>query len=102
LGFNINHKKTVPPTTNCSCLGIYFDLALGTLNIPKSKLTEVMDLCNFHLNKKSISKTKLQALIGSLIYLHKAIKPAWIFVNRILALLRSMGDAARVAIDEGT
>jgi hypothetical protein len=39
LGFNINHKKTVPPTTNCSCLGIYFDLALGTLNIPKSKLT---------------------------------------------------------------
>jgi hypothetical protein len=65
-------------------------------------LREVMDLCNFHLNKKSISKTKLQALIGSLIYLHKASKPARIFVNRILALLRSMGEAARMAIDEGT
>jgi hypothetical protein len=102
LGFNINHKKTVPPTNNCSCLGIYFNLATGSLHIPNSKLAEVIDLCNFHLNKKSISKNKLQALIGSLIYLHKAIKPARIFVNRILALLRNMGEAPRVAIDEGT
>jgi hypothetical protein len=30
LGFNINHKKTVPPTNNCSCLGIYFNLATGS------------------------------------------------------------------------
>jgi hypothetical protein len=44
----------------------------------------------------------LQALTGSLIFLHKAIKPARIFVNRILALLRKMGDAAKIAIDEGT
>jgi hypothetical protein len=43
----------------------------------------------------------LQALIGSLMFLHKAIKPARLFVNRILALLRKMGDANVVAIDEG-
>jgi hypothetical protein len=35
-------------------------------------------------------------------FLHKAIKPARLFVNRILALLRNMGQAASVAIDEGT
>jgi hypothetical protein len=35
-------------------------------------------------------------------FLHKAIKPARLFVKRILALLRSMGDTGRVAIDEGT
>jgi hypothetical protein len=35
-------------------------------------------------------------------FLHKAIKPARLFVNRILALLRDMGDAHQAAIDEGT
>jgi hypothetical protein len=44
----------------------------------------------------------LQALIGSLIYLHKDMKPARIFINRILALLRNMGEAPRAAIGEGT
>jgi hypothetical protein len=41
----------------------------------------------------------LQALISFLMFLHKAIRPARLFVN-ILALLRSMGDAAEAAIDE--
>jgi hypothetical protein len=35
-------------------------------------------------------------------FLHKAIKPARLFVNRILALLCDMGPAASVAINEGT
>jgi hypothetical protein len=34
-------------------------------------------------------------------FLHKAIKPARVFVNRILSLLREMGDDTRVAISEG-
>jgi hypothetical protein len=35
-------------------------------------------------------------------FLHKANKPAWLFINRILALLRDMGPAASATIDEGT
>jgi hypothetical protein len=35
-------------------------------------------------------------------FLHKAVKPARVFINRILALLRNMGAATKVAIDEGT
>jgi hypothetical protein len=44
----------------------------------------------------------LQTLIGSLIFLHKVIKPARLFVNPILTLLRDMGEAPQVAINEGT
>jgi hypothetical protein len=44
----------------------------------------------------------LQVLIGHLMFLHKAIRPARVFVNRILALLRKMGGANRAAIDEDT
>jgi hypothetical protein len=42
----------------------------------------------------SISKQKLQALFASLIFLHKANKPARV----LLALLKNMGDATRAAI----
>jgi hypothetical protein len=44
----------------------------------------------------------LHVIIGHLIFLHKAVKPARVFVNRILALLRKMGEAPKAAIDEGT
>jgi hypothetical protein len=35
-------------------------------------------------------------------FLHKAIRPARVFVNHILALLRKMGTDTRAAIDEDT
>jgi hypothetical protein len=97
LGFLISSSKTVPPTSVATCLGIVFNIRLGVLQIPQLKLQEVISLCNHYFIKKFITKNKLQALIGSLIYLHKAIKPAL-----ILALLRKMGNAMKIAIDEGT
>jgi hypothetical protein len=84
------------------CLGISFNIQIGTLQIPHTKLQEVLSLCKIYISKSKITKTQLQALLGSLMFLHKAIKPARLFVNRILALLRDMGPAASVAIDEGT
>jgi hypothetical protein len=102
LGFSLNNYKTVPPTSVAICLGITFNIKIGVLQIPSHKLQEVLSLCTFYLSKSTITKTNLQALIGSLMFLHKAIKPARLFVNRILALLRDMGEANQVASDEGT
>jgi hypothetical protein len=102
LGFLINNSKTVPPTKIATCLGIVFYINIGVLQIPFIKLQETLSLAKYYLSKKFISKHQLQALIGSLMFLHKAIKPARIFVNRILALLRKMGTATKIAIDEGT
>jgi hypothetical protein len=101
LGLNLSSSKTVPPTYLATCLGINFNIRQGILQIPGQKLQEIVSLCNTHLHTKFITKNKLQALIGSLMFLHKAIKPACVFVNRILALLREMGEAAKVAINEG-
>jgi hypothetical protein len=102
LGFVISNSKTVAPTYVATCLGISFNIQLGVLSIPNTKLHETISLCNFYLNKKYISKHQLQVLIGTLMFLHKAIKPTRVFVNRILALLRNMGHATKAAIDEGT
>jgi hypothetical protein len=102
LGFVISDSKTVAPTYTSTCLGIVFNILDGYISIPKSKLDETISLCKFHYFKKFISKNQLQVLIGHLIFLHKAIKPARAFVNRILALLRNMGTAHKVAINERT
>jgi hypothetical protein len=93
LGFLISSSKTVLPTSVATCLGIVFNIRLGVLQIPQLKLQEIISLCNHYFIKKFITKNQLQALIGSLIFLHKAIKPARTFVNRILAFLRKMGNA---------
>jgi hypothetical protein len=102
LGFILNNSKIVPPTSVAVCLGINFNINIGVLQIPYQKLQEVLSLCTFYLSKSKITKTNLQALIGSLLFLHKAIKPARLFVNRILALFQDMGDASQAVIDEGT
>jgi hypothetical protein len=54
LGFNINHSKTVPPTSVVVCLGISFDISQGTIQIPWSKLQEIISLCHHHISKSSI------------------------------------------------
>jgi hypothetical protein len=75
LGFHLISSKTVAPTSVATCLGITFDIQIGVLQIPSIKLQEVLSLCNFYVSKSKISKQKLQALIGSLMFLHKAITP---------------------------
>jgi hypothetical protein len=94
LGFQLNNSKTIPPTSVAICLGISFDIEIGTLQIPHTKLQEVLSLCKIYISISKITKTQLQALLGSLMFLHKVIKPAQLFVNCILALLRDMGQAA--------
>jgi hypothetical protein len=75
---------------------------LGFITIPNQKLEETVSFCKFYFFKRFITKNQLQVLSGHLIFLHKAVKPARVFVICILALLRKMGNATKVAIDEGT
>jgi hypothetical protein len=91
LGFNLSNSKTVAPASGAICLGIYFDIKIETIQIPHIKLQEVLSLCKLYFSKSKITKKQLQALLGSLMFLHKAIKPARLFVNRILVLLWEMG-----------
>jgi hypothetical protein len=52
LGFVISNSKTVAPTYIATCLGINFNIQLGILSIPNTKLQETLSLSNFYLNKK--------------------------------------------------
>jgi hypothetical protein len=81
-------SKTVKPAYQCNCLGIVVDPLDFTLSIPQDKLRATISICKQLQKFKKLTKHQLQSILGLLMYLHKAIKPARLFVNRIIALLR--------------
>ena len=94
LGLPMNIDKRSQPTRSLTCLGITIDLDNNSLSIDKDKLEEIYT-CNKVRSKHTISRKKFQSLLGKLIYLHKCIVPARIFINRILALYRENAPSKR-------
>ena len=98
VGLPSNSKKVEEPSHIVTCLGIEINASAGTLKIPCEKLDEIKRLCNFWLTKKHASKNDLQKLVGKLIYIHRCVKPARLFINRILKVLRSCPAKGKYSI----
>ena len=65
----------------------YFDRhCFKTVSILYSKLKEIVNLCKDWVSKTYSSKRDLQCLLGSLLYIFKCVKPARVFLNKILAV----------------
>ena len=88
LGFPISKSKLISPTTQCSCLGIINTVAY-TLSIPDEKLTEIMGKCEAIFHSNLITLKQLQSVVGSLMFVHKCVKPTRFFINRLLDALRN-------------
>jgi hypothetical protein len=102
LGFVISGSKTVAPTHVATCLGLVFNVSLGSISIPNIKLAETISLCEHYISKKFITKNQLQVLIGHLMFLHKAIRPANLLGYSLIASWLYLGKWEKVAIDEST
>ena len=85
LGLDINTKKLVPPTTSMICLGISVNSETRTMSVPPEKLASIADICHTWESKVTCSKRQLQSLLGSLLFISKCVKPARVFLNRMLA-----------------
>ena len=49
--------------------------------------------------KKLYTKRQLQSLLGNLLYIHKCVKPARIFLNHMLQVLRNDHGNTRITLD---
>ena len=87
LGLTISQKKLVPPSTQATCLGVLIDAVKGTISIPPEKLQDITNSVRRWLSRNVVSKRELQSILG-LLYVHKCVKPARVFLNRMLDLLR--------------
>ena len=88
LGLPINRDKLTPPTKRLTCLGIGFDIENNIMSISKDKLEAIYAECTKVSTKTSLSKRKYQSLLGKLLYIQKCVKPARVFINRLLANFR--------------
>ena len=98
LGLPISEKKLVPPATQVTCLGVLLDTVKGTIAIPPEKLDQINEAVSHWLNKDVASRRQLQSILGLLLYVHKCIKPARIFLNRMLELLRASHGCQKILL----
>ena len=96
LGLTISDKKLVAPSTKVVCLGVLINTEEGTVSIPPEKLRQIIDTVRQWLTKVSCTKRQLQSILGLLLYVHKCVKPARVFLNRMLAILRSSHDSQKI------
>ena len=98
LGLPINPDKVIPPCKALTCLGIQINLKTRTLTIDPKKLRAIHDECNLTRHKKHLSRKAFQSLLGKLLYVHKCVRPARTFVNRMLSLFKSSYDHKRIKL----
>ena len=96
----MNKDKCTPPSRVLTCLGITIDLDKNSLSIEKRKLEEIYQECINVRSKQYLTRWQFQSLLGKLIYLHKCIKPARIFINSLLSLFRTHPSGKEIKLTE--
>ena len=81
LGLSISEKKLVVPSPQAVCLDVLIDSENGTISFPPEKLEQVNTMVRQWLTKNRFTKRQLQSLLGSLLYVHKCVKTARVFLN---------------------
>ena len=98
LGCTISEKKLVKPGTRVVCLGVLIDSTEGTISIPEDKLMKINETICDWLGKSVWTKRQLQSILGLLLYVHKCVKSARVFLNRMLELLRSSINTQKIVL----
>ena len=100
LGLPLNWDKHTPSSRQLTCLGIVISVSDFTLSIDKDKLDLIYQECCKVKQCCQLSKRSYQSLLGKLLYLHKCVVPARLFVNRILDLFRKNFHSRNIKLTE--
>ena len=100
LGLTISQKKLVNPSTIVVCLDILVDTIKGMVSKPVHKLRDVHLMVDAYGEKCHCTKRELQSLLGSLLYMHKCVKPARCFLNRMLDVLRHATNPNKIILSD--
>jgi hypothetical protein len=98
LGVDRAIQKDMGPTTRIWWIGVIFDTEAMTISIPKDKLDDTLKIVREWEGKTYASRHMLQSLLGKLFHISKCCKPARLFLNRMLALLREAPQVGQIKI----
>ena len=88
LGLPEAMDKSQPPATSIKWLGINIDSVAGTMSVPHDKLEQLVSLAKAAVRRRSVTRKQLQSILGKMLHVAKCIKPARLFVARLLDELR--------------
>lgn len=99
LGVQEATHKAIAPCREITWLGLQFDTINLVLRMPQSKIKATMELLRDNwLLKQKATRKHLQQLLGRLLHISYAVKPARLFVSRMLETLRSAPAVGYVSL----
>jgi hypothetical protein len=90
LGIEEAFNKVAEPSTRVAFLGIWFDTIKLSMEVTPERLTEIKALTALWLNREVATVKDVQSIIGKLNFVAKCVRPARIFISRMLNFLREM------------
>lgn len=90
LGLPVAKNKISPPATVTRWLGILIDSKNCRLVMPKDKIDNTLEMLERRIRQKALTKYQLRSLLGKLHHVARCVKPARLFVARLLDGLRAM------------
>ena len=99
LGFEISIEKLVSQAPAVTCIGINVNSLTHTLSIDQEKIDQIQQSCHVWSSKKCAKKFQLQSLLGQLLYIARCVKPARIFLGRMLNLLRQNHSSEKIKLN---
>ena len=70
----------------------------GTVEIPVEKLQQINVTVHQWLGKDVVTKHELQSILGLLLCVHKCVRPARNFLNRMLEVLRNSHSTQKITL----
>ena len=99
LGIDESKHKAQEPATRRKWLGIVFDTVKRTIEVPEEKLRNIIGELEYWRNKGNATRREIQSIIGKLLHIAKCVKPARLFIGRMLCTLRRAPDRGRISLD---
>lgn len=84
LGVPVANEKTVGPTTTLIFLGLEIDSILMQIRIPKDKIKQLVRQIEVLLTRSTFKLKEMQALLGSLNFMCRAVVPGRPFCRRLI------------------
>lgn len=100
LGVKESIDKAVAPTTRMTWIGIDFDTIEMIMRVPESHINDTLTIILGWASRQSATRQQLQQLLGKLFFISHCVKPARLFVSRMLATLRAAPMTGTIMLDE--
>ena len=89
LGFTINWSKVVQPSQSLCFLGVEMDTVNRVLQLPRVRVSELLDVLNLTLPKRKCQKHHLQRLAGKLSWAARVIGGGRTFLRHMITVMSS-------------